>query len=201
MITTAFYDPAAGETKRHDFKAIVVGSMLNGVYYVRYAYVKQETSANDVVEELYRLDAAYPGIIQGFEKNGFQVLYKELLANKAEKKGYPISVAGITSVSNKYSRIESLGGFVEDGSIQFAKDVDGYTSDIGILAEQLLDFPNAAHDDGPDALYYAFNMARDKAMRAAYGSRRKAQSTKHKAQGRRHKTEGAKHKAQNTRNE
>lgn len=173
MITTAFYDPAAGETKRHDFKAIIVGTMLKGIYYVRYAYIRQEVTANDVVEELYRIDTIFPGVIQGFEKNGFQVLYKDLLKNKAEKKGYPISVHGIASISNKYARIESLAGFIEDGSIQFCKDMTGYIADIGILIDQLIDFPNGTHDDGPDALYYAFMMAKDKAMKAAYGSAKK----------------------------
>lgn len=165
MITTAFYDPAVSEKSKADYKAIVVGSMLAGRYYVRYAWIKHKKTAQDVLTELYRIDADFPGVIQGFEKNGFQVLYQELLKNKAEKMGYPITIQGLTSVGNKYTRIESLAGFVEDGSIIFQRDEKGYGSDIGLLVEQLQEFPHAAHDDGPDALYYAFNMARMRARR------------------------------------
>jgi predicted phage terminase large subunit-like protein len=174
VITTAFYDPAAGESKKSDYKAIVLGTMLNGKYWVRYAWIKQQKTPNDVLKQLYKIDRDFPGCFQGFEKNGFQVLYKELLKNRAEKEGYPIAIQGITTTSNKYLRIESLAGFVEDGAILFQKSATGaYDSDIGVLIEQLEDFPNGAHDDGPDALYYAFNMARDKAMKAAYGSANK----------------------------
>ena len=190
MITTCFYDPAAGETKQHDFKAIVLGSMVNGIYTVRWAWIKQEKTVNDVLDEMYRIDKEFPGVHQGFETNGFQRLYKELLKNKAEKQGYPIRTLGINSVGSKFSRIESLAGFLEDGYIRFLYD-GHYPGDIGLLIEQLIDFPHGAHDDGPDALYYAFNMARDKAMTAAYGSARKDPAQRTTArQTDRHKTTG-----------
>ncbi len=197
MITTCFYDPAAGETKQHDYKAIVLGSMVKGIYTVRWAWIKQEKTTNDVLEEMYRIDAEYPGVHQGFETNGFQRLYKELLKNKAEKKGYPIRTLGINSVGSKFTRIENLAGFIEDGYIRFLYH-NGYPGDIGLLIEQLIEFPNGSHDDGPDALAYAFMMAKDKAMKAAYGQRRggrqSAEGGKQKAESRKQKAEGKKRK-------
>lgn len=174
MITTAFFDPSARSGKQHDYKAIVVGSLLNSVYYVRYAYIRR-VSVQDVLEQLYRIHAEFPGVLIGREENGFQVLYKDLLDYKARDKGYPLPTYGMTSTGNKEARIESLSGFVESGHIRFQKDAHGYTSDIGLLVEQMLDFPNGKHDDGPDALKYAFDMAMNKAVTAAYGSRRKPQ--------------------------
>lgn len=172
MITTAFFDPSARSGKQHDFKAIVVGSLVNAIYYVRYAFIRRCT-VQTVLEQLYLIDTRFPGVLIGFEENGFQVLYKDLLDYKAREKGYPIRVHGMTSTGNKEARIEGLSGFVENGAILFQKEKKGYTSDIGILVEQMLDFPNGAHDDGPDALKYAFDLARDKARKAAYASKRK----------------------------
>jgi predicted phage terminase large subunit-like protein len=171
LITTSFYDPAARDGKQHDYKAIVLGSLLpNGIYYVRYAYIRK-TSVDQVLEKAYALDAEYDDLYFGFETNGFQVLYETLLQYKAKEKGYSLNIYKETSVSNKGSRIESLSGLIENGIIRFKKkNLTEYYSDITLLAEQLLEFPNGEHDDGPDALYYAYKMAKNKAMRAAYGS-------------------------------
>lgn len=174
-MTTAFFDPSARSGKQHDFKAIIVGSLVNAIYYVRYAFIRRCTTQT-VLEQLYVIDARFPGVLIGFEENGFQVLYKDLLDYKAREKGYSIRVHGMTSTSNKEARIESLSGFVENGSIVFQKDEDGYTSDIGLLVEQMLDFPSGKHDDGPDALKYGFDLARDKARKAVYASKRKVGS-------------------------
>jgi len=150
MITTAFYDPAAREGKQHDYKAIVVGTLLNSVYYVRYAFI-QRCSTRDVLEQLYTVDARFPGVFQGFEANGFQSLYSLLLEYKAQEKGFPIRIETRTSTGNKYVRIEGLEGFVNNGQILFQKSGSGYDSDIGLLIDQLEDFPNGAHDDQVDA--------------------------------------------------
>jgi len=181
LITTAFFDPSARSGKRHDFKALVVGSLINAIYYVRYAFIRKCTT-QAVLEQLYVIERKFPGVLIGFEENGFQVLYKDLLAYKAKEKGYAIRINGMTSTANKEARIEGLSGFVENGSIVFQKDENGYTSDIGLLVEQMLDFPSGKHDDGPDALKYAFDLARDKARKAAYASSRKV---KEQEQGRR----------------
>ena len=171
MITTAFFDPAARTGKQHDYKAIIVGTLMpSGIYYVRYAFIRR-ASTDTVLEKAYEVDAEFPGILFGFEANGFQLLYEDLLNFKAKEKGYHLNIIKVTSTGNKEARIESLAGYIERGLIRFRK---GY-SDIDLLIEQLLDFPHGAHDDGPDALQHAFNLARNHAVRAAYSSTRKSQ--------------------------
>jgi hypothetical protein len=180
LITTAFFDPSARSGKKHDYKAIVVGSLFEAVYYVRYAFIRRCTT-NQVLEELYRIDRDFPDVLLGFEDNGFQVLYKDLLDYKAKEKNYPLRIKTLTSTSKKESRIESLASFIQDGHIKFHYDrppdiEDGrgaFSGDIHLLVNQLLEFPHGRHDDGPDALYYALSLARDKAAKAAFGSARK----------------------------
>ena len=169
MITTSFFDPSAKTGKQHDYKAIVVGTLMpDGIYYVRHAFIRR-ASTGTILEKAYDLDREFPGLYFGFEENGFQSLYEDLLNFKAQEKGYHLNIVKVTSTANKEVRIESLSGFIERGLIRFRK---GY-SDMNLLIEQLMDFPHGSHDDGPDALKYAFDLAKNKAIKAAYSSTRK----------------------------
>lgn len=162
MMTTAFFDPAARSGQQHDFKAIVLGSLVNRLFYVRYAFIRR-CSVQAVLDELYVIHARFPDARLACEVNGFQILYKDLLEYKSEKMGFRLHIDAITSTGNKAAGIESLSGYIETGAILFEKDQDGYTSDIPILLEQLLEFPHGKHDDGPDALYHAHLLARQRA--------------------------------------
>jgi len=176
MITTSFYDPSARESKRHDYKAIVLGSLLpSGIYYVRYAFIRHATT-DTVLEKAYDLDQEYADLLFGFEDNGFQVLYEKLFEYKRQEKGYALTIQRMTSTGNKNARIEGMSGLIERGILRFRQEGGRWYSDIGLLLEQLLAFPHGDHDDGPDALYYAFQMAKGKAMRPAYGTARKQEA-------------------------
>lgn len=183
MITTAFFDPAARSGAQHDFKAIVVGTLINRLFYVRYAFIRK-CSVQAVLDELYNIHDKFPDARIGCEVNGFQILYKDLLDYKAQSVGYRLHIDPITSTGSKAAAIESLSGYVETSAIVFQKDKDGYTSDIPILLEQLLDFPHGKHDDGPDALYHAHLLARQRGRRFTAddihrGSRRMAAADLH----------------------
>lgn len=74
MITTAFFDPAARSGAQHDFKAIVVGTLINRIFYVRHAFIRK-CSVQDVLSKLYAIHADFPDVWMGCEVNGFQILY------------------------------------------------------------------------------------------------------------------------------
>ena len=57
---------------------------------------------------------------------------------------------------NKEVRIEGMGPYVERGNIWFNPG----QGDQKLLIDQLLDFPNGEHDDGPDALEMAHKEVR-----------------------------------------
>lgn len=129
MITTAFFDPAARSGAQHDFKAIVVGTLINRIFYVRHAFIRK-CSVQDVLSKLYAIHADFPDVWMGCEVNGFQILYKDLLDYKAQSVGYRLHIDPITSTGSKAAGIESLSGYLEAGDILFERDERGYTSDI-----------------------------------------------------------------------
>ncbi|MBU0640031.1 MAG: hypothetical protein KKB50_14285, partial [Planctomycetes bacterium] len=55
--------------------------------------------------------------------------------------------------SDKLARIQSLQPLVRSGTLQFSRK-------HAVLLEQMMLFPKAAHDDGPDALEMAVAAAR-----------------------------------------
>jgi predicted phage terminase large subunit-like protein len=72
------------------------------------------------------------------------------------------SAAGVTVPSkliwhtaSKRARIESLEPYYSNGQLQF---LDSWNQEYPELIEQLIHFPLAAHDDGPDALAGAIEL-------------------------------------------
>ncbi|MCH8316556.1 MAG: phage terminase large subunit [Planctomycetes bacterium] len=59
----------------------------------------------------------------------------------------------ITHTSDKLGRIQSLQPMISSGMVRFSRH-------HRVLLDQLRQFPMAAHDDGPDALQMAVELAR-----------------------------------------
>jgi predicted phage terminase large subunit-like protein len=55
----------------------------------------------------------------------------------------------------KYARIESIESYFTNHQLQF---LDSWNRDYPLLIEQLIHFPLADHDDGPDALAGAISL-------------------------------------------
>ncbi len=82
------------------------------------------------------------------EQNFWQKLIWQYLPQKAQEKGYMLPIRGVENRLKKEERILSLQPLFEWGLIWHC--VMG--KDWSLLKEQLLGFPNAGYDDGPDAL-------------------------------------------------
>jgi predicted phage terminase large subunit-like protein len=103
----------------------------------------------EIVNDIFEWCSVYRYIAFGIESNGFQELLSEELINKVmENKGIlnvvPIENYGVSKVA----RISRLSVWLKRKFFLF-KEGCPYTD---ILLNQLLDFPYADHDDGPDAL-------------------------------------------------
>lgn len=175
-----FYDPAARDTKKHDYKAIVLLSLAsNGIAYVRDAWIRQ-SSVDTVVDKTFANAKAYPEAQQWYEANGFQVLYEKVFELKAPNYEHKVTLEQYTTTQNKKLMIEGLSGFVENGRIRFKQNADGsWFGDIKLLLDQLKNFPNGKHDDGPDALSKAHAVALDKSKKAACQVSRKTKKDRH----------------------
>lgn len=149
----AFIDPSVGQRQSNDYKAIVFVGWTGKYYDVIYSWVRK-TSIDHMIRSAYnRYDELRPHVY-GLESNGFQILLKREFQRAAKEFGMQLPLRPVVQKENKESRILRLSPLVENGLIRF---VEG-AGDNALLLEQLLDFPDGAHDDGPDALEGAIRL-------------------------------------------
>jgi predicted phage terminase large subunit-like protein len=145
---------------RVDYKALVLAGKTGREFHVIHAFVKQ-TSRAVCAAWLYDLYEH-----RNLEKYNIQYLIEGLFAQdefvndfdtEGDRRGYHVPVvADKSSKSNKFDRIESMGGHFERLTVWFneaEKDNPGMVN----LIDQLMAFEkgSGANDDGPDALQSA----------------------------------------------
>ncbi|MEM9423262.1 MAG: hypothetical protein AAF975_00560 [Spirochaetota bacterium] len=142
-------------SSRHDYKATVILGINHGTEIdVLAARLKRETP-NQFIKSLYELAAIWEPQTMYWEDNGQQSIMQDLFLIEAEKRGHYLPLKPLTNNQNKESRIEgTLFPLIENCRIFFHPQ-DAMQK---LLIEQLLDFPDGAHDDGPDALEMAVRM-------------------------------------------
>jgi len=77
---------------------------------------------------------------------------RQELVKRSAAAGVPVPAVALTPNSDKDLRIESLSPHVANGLIRFSQ---AHT----VLNSQLRHWPEADHDDGPDALQMLFMLA------------------------------------------
>lgn len=87
------------------------------------------------------------------ETNGFQELVAAALLRVAGERRVHLPLYGVCSISPKQSRIRALGTYLAQGRLRVRNTPGGRQ-----LVQQLRDFPEGEHDDGPDALAQAVRM-------------------------------------------
>lgn len=97
----------------------------------------------------------------GIEINQFQEFFKETFSAKAAEAGIQIPIVGVRQHSDKMLRIQSLQPDIKNGRVKFKRDQQK-------LIEQLVNFPSADHDDGPDALEGALSLLGKRSAIADY---------------------------------
>ena len=88
------------------------------------------------------------------EVNGFQELVARAFLRVAKEKGLHLPLFTINSTDNKQARIRTLGTYLAQRRLRVRNTPGGRR-----LVQQMREFPNAEHDDGPDALKMAEQMA------------------------------------------
>ncbi len=147
-------DPSLGHRKdRGDYSAIIV---LYQERHTRINYViaadLARRSPDDTIERILHYAKQYRFHDFGVETNQFQEMMVSNLERRARNENIRISIYDIKSRSNKRSRIANLEPEVCQGNIRFCRRHQ-------LLLDQLKQFPLAKHDDGPDALEMAMEIA------------------------------------------
>ena len=139
---------------------IVVKDKRYNIYYVIAADIARRTP-DQKIEKIIEYCRMYTIAGFAFEKNQFQEIMLDNLTKRALTSGVPFNKRPINSQANKQARIEGLETLVTQGLIVFSRRHQ-------ILLEQLRQFPLGKHDDGPDALEMAIQVARYKLGRVSY---------------------------------
>ncbi|HUU18008.1 MAG TPA: phage terminase large subunit [Sedimentisphaerales bacterium] len=154
---SAACDPSLGKGKRSDYSAIILVAKdkRDGVHYVIAADIARRTP-DQTIEKIIEYCRIYPIARFAFEKKQFQEIMLDNLIKRAQLAGVRFNSRPINSKTNKQARIAGLEALVTQGLIVFSRRHQ-------ILLEQLRQFPLGKHDDGPDALEMAIQVARYKA--------------------------------------
>ena len=167
-------DPSLGKSgKGRDPSAILIGGICNedGEFTLEVieAIIKKRVPSK-IIDDVIELQKKYNCVKWGIETVQFQEFLRTELIKKAHAQGVPINALPIGQSTDKMMRIESLESPIKDGLIRFH-------SSHTVLLEQLSQFPEAPHDDGPDALEMLYNLAvRKKAapFKSRFGMNRNA---------------------------
>ena len=152
-------DPSMGRNKRGDYTAIVIllrdpRTKINYVIAADLSHLAPSGAINKITEyaRMYEFQKF------AIESNNFQQLMVDDLRRSIVAYGRRLNVHEITSRTNKQSRIGSLEPYVKQGNLRFCRKHI-------LLLSQLIQFPLAKNDDGPDALEMAMQVAEMKEIR------------------------------------
>lgn len=140
-------DPSLGKkSKRHDPSAILIGGIdrFTGKMDVVEASIRRRLP-DLIIADTIALQRQYGCILWFVEAVQFQEFLRTSLMNEAARQGVAISAIPITPVADKDLRIERLQPPIKDGLIRL-------NTSQQVLIDQLQQWPNADHDDGPDCL-------------------------------------------------
>ncbi|MEV3098510.1 phage terminase large subunit [Paenibacillus larvae] len=156
----AFWDIAQGKNRRSDYNAIVtVGRCRRtGVLYVLDAWA-QKCQAHVALKVAVEKTIEYEHRVFAVETVGAQFdMYRQLQEELSRRKIYRTRIKSFSSKTKKEERIESLEPLIESGFLRFSRS-------HRLLLEQMEQFPGGTHDDLPDALAGAVDIAGGKRRR------------------------------------
>ena len=162
-----YCDPSWKETKKNDFKAIVLVGK-NGPYFDIYDAFCRQCTTPEMVRGHYNLAEGIPEgkSCQHFiEANMMQDIHLKAYDEEAANRGYSIAIRGDRRKKpDKMDRIENLSAYAERGLLRFNRDMR-QSPDMVEVRQQFLGFPDAPHDDGPDAAESAIYMINKRAIK------------------------------------
>jgi predicted phage terminase large subunit-like protein len=143
-------DPSKGKSdKTGDFSAFVWGGVDKAGHVWVDADLQRRPTPRIVLDGL-RIYRAFGPQAFSVEVNQFQELLAAEFARVAREQIPPLALPlyGITNSVNKEVRIRTIGPYLARGELHFRAGSPG----AALLVDQLRDFPEGDHDDGPDAL-------------------------------------------------
>ena len=147
-------DPSLGKhNKSRDPSAILVGGINTdtGVLDVIEARISRRVPSL-IIDTIIQLQRKYNCVLWGVEAVQFQEFLCTELVKKSAREKCPVPAMGVTPNTDKQLRIESLQPHVVNRLIRIHKSQS-------ILDEQMRHWPEADHDDGPDALHILWIIA------------------------------------------
>lgn len=150
LYVVGYCDPSLGK-QGGDYSAVItLASDYNYNIYVLDADISKR-HPDIIIDTVIEKHLTYRYVDFGVEEVQFQEYFKDTLVNKSQERGVQVPVRGVKQRSDKILRIQSLQPAIKSGRVKFRRSQQD-------LIEQLVNFPSAAHDDGPDALEGAMTM-------------------------------------------
>jgi predicted phage terminase large subunit-like protein len=147
-------DPSLGRAGAgRDPSAILVGGYdrAQGILHVVEARIRRRLP-DAIIEDIIELQRRYHCGRWSIEAVQFQEFFRTELVKRSAARGVHVPALGVTPHTDKALRIESLQPHVANGLIRFRADQT-------TLLDQLRHYPQADHDDGPDALHMLWELA------------------------------------------
>lgn len=148
MIRITALDPSKGrDAKRGDYSAIgSIGVTAEGMYYVEADL--QRRSTDTLIAHTVKAIRKFGSHEFAVEVNQFQSLLAEEIFREMEQQNVFANIHPLDNRVKKEVRIRRLSPLLAQKRIKFKAQSKGTT----LLVQQLKDFPNGDHDDGPDML-------------------------------------------------
>lgn len=147
-------DPSLGKNNTgRDPSALLIGGYdrEHGVLDVVEASISRRVP-DRIISDIINLQAEYHCQVWGIESVQFQEFLRTELVKRSAKEGVPVPARAITPSTDKALRIESLQPHVVNQLIRLHRSQH-------TLLQQLKHWPEADHDDGPDALHMLWMLA------------------------------------------
>lgn len=150
-------DPSKGKDAKFGDYSAFVSLMVNqdGVLYVDADLAKRHIGI--IVEQALEINGSFRPDAFGVEVNQFQEMLADAIAQTSQERGLMLPIVPIDNRVKKEVRIRRLTPYLSRGLIKFK----GGSHGAELLVQQLRDFPEGEHDDGPDALEMAIRIAGD----------------------------------------
>jgi len=148
-------DPSKGKDSKHgDYSALVLlGRCLEtGILYCDGDLARRPTSR--IIQEGLELYRRADPMAWAIETNQFQELLADEIARVGQDTGLMPAIVPLVNTVNKQVRIRRIGPYLARHALRFRHGSPG----AELLVQQLREFPEGDHDDGPDALEMAIRV-------------------------------------------
>ncbi|MBT7069667.1 MAG: phage terminase large subunit [Anaerolineae bacterium] len=155
-VSVVYVDPSMGKSAKNihcDYSAICFAGWARNTLWIDMDMERRPPT--QICRDVITMYKKYVPNCIGCESNGFQSMLAENLAKMLRESGLGnVNIFEHNNTINKVLRIsETLDPYLERGEIKIL-DNDGGR----LLLEQLRDFPNGIHDDGPDSVQGAITL-------------------------------------------